>query len=56
METNSEKINQIRKSLMIMYQGYVNSELSDDATRLERTQVAKEYNSLLQILADLRKE
>lgn len=53
MQTNTE---QIEQSLKKMYLGYVNSELSDDATRIEPTQVAEDYNSLLQILADLRKE
>ena len=56
METTQEKIDQIQKSLMTMYRGNVSSELSDDATRWERTQVAEDYNNLLQILADLRKE
>ena len=53
METNIE---QIEKSLKKMYLCYVNSELSDDAERVERVQIAEDYNNLLQILADLRKE
>ncbi|MEA5402160.1 hypothetical protein VB776_04510 [Arcicella sp. DC2W] len=51
-----ENIDQIEKSLKRMYVGYVSSELADIDESHERMQMADDYNKLLSILAELRKE
>lgn len=56
MKLTIQQMDQIQKSLSKMYKGYVNSKFSDNATRLERTQVAEDYHNSLQILADLRQK